>query len=173
MRDEREEPAPELLPCPFCGKEPERNHSDAVGCGTPNCPSRGWSVLEVWNRRDSKSRSPAPADVDRDVERVLEEVFSAGERAAHAASAVEHHHIAADAITKALQALAGRSPAEVPPNWKADERVQELRERSAVRVTSTERAAIESPTSGTIIRHQFSPRSLDALLDAVWRSAQP
>jgi hypothetical protein len=55
---------------------------------------------------------------------------------------------------------AGRSPAEVPPNWKASEEVMKI-------LGPTE--FLSSTHHGHLF---FSPEKLEQLLDAVWRSAQ-
>ncbi len=58
--NEREEPAP--LPCPFCGVKPELCGSGGYACFNVDCALDGIVLRpEAWNRRVSKSRSPAPA----------------------------------------------------------------------------------------------------------------
>ena len=59
-----------------------------------------------------------------------------------------------------LLVVAGRSPAEVPPNWKASDEVMKI-------LGPTE--FLSSTHHGYLF---FSPEKLEQLLDAVWRSAQ-
>ena len=56
----------------------------------------------------------------------------------------------------------GRSPAEVPPKWKADKEVS----KAAAQVQT---AIMECKTG----RMHYPTDALDALCNAVWRSAQP
>ena len=80
----------------------------------------------------------------------------------------------ASRLADVLESFAGRSPAEVPPNW--NEEVQKERER--VRLDCRDYAVAlthDWDSEGKLAKARLAQlnASLDALSAAVWRSAQP
>lgn len=120
---------------------------------------------------DSKSRSPAPAITDAMVQAAIKytlcpKCFAMNPWSREPSSCVD---CVRTALTAAIE-VSGRSPAEVPPNWNENDEVQAARSKLEHKVVNYSHTPLD--TSEKLGAAQEFLDALDALCDAVWRSAQ-